>query len=262
MRKQYPKLTLVLAILLVSTVAFGQNFNEIIKAVASDRGTNDGFGYSVSVSGDYAILGAPFEDEDVSGNNTLSGAGAAYLFERNGSGNWVEVQKIVASDRDASDSFGYSVSISGSYAIIGSPYEDEDASGNNTLSSAGSAYLFERNGSGVWVEVQKIVASDRGAIDILGTAVSISGNYAIVSARSEKEDASGNNTLSYAGSVYVFERNGSGSWIEAQKIVASDRGAWDTFGYSVSLSGTYAIVGTNSEYEDASGNNTLNGAGS
>jgi hypothetical protein len=235
---------------------------EVQKIVASDRGASDSFGYSLSISGNYAIVGASGEDEDINGGATSLGSGSAYIFERNGTGNWNEIQKIVASDRSAGDAFGYEVSISGSYAIIGAFAEDEDPNGLNTLLNAGSAYVFEQNGSGSWIEVQKIVASDRANTDLFGHDVSISGDYAIIGARYEDEDINGANTFSSAGSAYIFERNGSGIWIENQKIVASDRAISDFFGSYLSISGNYAVVGANAEDEDAAGLNTINAAGS
>ncbi|MEM7574862.1 MAG: PKD-like domain-containing protein, partial [Bacteroidota bacterium] len=239
-----------------------QDFNEIIKVVASDREAFDRFGYSVSISGDYAIVGAYLEDDDVTGTNTLSDAGSAYIFERDGSGSWQEVQKLVASDRAAGDEFGWTVSISGDYAIVGARFESEDAAGMNTVFLAGSAYVFERDGSGSWQEVQKLVASDRADFDGFGQSVSISGDYAIVGAFGESEDATGTNTVFLAGSAYVFERDGSGSWQEVQKLVASDRQAFDSFGWSVSISSDYAVVGAYFEDEDATDMNTLSNAGS
>ena len=71
---------------------------------------------------------------------------------------WTEQQKIVASERAVDDRFGYSVSISGDYAIVGVYGEDQDASGGNIMSNAGSAYVFVRSGE-TWTEQQKIVAS-------------------------------------------------------------------------------------------------------
>ncbi len=248
--------------LLLSISSYGQYFNEVTKAVASDRGTMDYFGSSVSISGNYAIVGAYPEDEDASGGNTLSYAGSAYIFERDGSGNWNQAQKIVASDREYSDRFGASVSISGNYAIVGAVTESHDASGGNPLSRAGSAYIFKRDGSGNWSQVQKIVASDRAIDDLFGNSVAINGNYAIVGTGYEDEDASGGNTLSNAGSAYIFEKDGSGNWTQVQKIVASDRASNDLFGVSVSINGNYVIVGANSEDDDASGGNTLSDAGS
>jgi len=166
--------------------------------------------------------------------------GSAYIFERDGSGYWNEVQKLVASDRAKYDFFGGSVSISDNYAIVGAIHEKEDASGGNTIIGAGSAYIFERDGSGYWNEVQKIVASDRAYIDHFGGSVSISDNYAIVSAINEDEDASGGNTLEDAGSAYIFKRDGNGVWNEVQNISPIEG---DYFGSSVGLSGDYAVVG-------------------
>jgi len=216
------------------------NFTQEI--MSSDFSGGDLFGRSVSRSGAYVIVGDPLEDEDPLGGNTLTDAGSAYLFELDGNNNWTEVQKIVASDRNASDQFGYRVAISGSYAIVGAEYEDEDSVGANTLNSAGSAYIFERDSSGKWLEVKKIVASDRAAEDNFGGSLSISGNYVVVGAEMDDEDFAGANTMSAAGSAYIFERDGNGNWSEVQKITHFDRAIGDRFGSYVSISGNTAIV--------------------
>ena len=84
----------------------------------------------------------------------------------------------------------------------------------------------------------------------------------IVGASSEDEDSIGNNTLNDAGSAYIFEQNGAGSWYEADKIVSSDREAGDAFAYSVDVDGTYAISSAHVEDEDELGANTMNSSGS
>jgi hypothetical protein len=253
---------IVSALWLLSIAAVAQDFNEVFKAVASDRAAGDLFGNAVSICGNYAIVGAVFENEDAEGGNSHNYAGSAYIFERDGSGNWTQVQKIVAPDRAANDFFGSSVSISGNYAIVGASCESEDAAGENTLDYAGSAYIFERDGSGNWTQVQKIVALDRAEGDFFGNSVSISGNYVLVGDTEEDEDAEGENTLNSAGSAYIFERDGSGNWTQVQKIVASDRAEEDYFGGSVSISGNFAIVGADYEDENAEGGNTFNRSGS
>jgi ketosteroid isomerase-like protein len=239
-----------------------QNWNEVIKAVASDRAETDFYGYSVAIDGNYAFVGAYLEDEDATGNNSKSAAGSVYIYEKDINGNWSEIQKIVPSDRNSSDQFGWSVSVSGDYAIIGAHWEDQDATGSNTKFNAGAAYIFEKNGAGVWAERQKIVASDRDLSDEFGEAVAISGTYAIVGAYKEDEDVAGNNTLSSAGAAYIFERDGAGVWNEVQKVVAADRGWGDTFGEKLAISGDYAIIGAMEEDEDVNGNNTMSNAGS
>ena len=228
------------------------------KLVSSDRNTSDQFGYSVAVSGSYAIVGANYEDEDASGANFSNAAGSAYIFERSTQGNWIQAQKVVASDRNYGDYFGTSVSISGSYAVVGAYQEDEDELGTNTLSSAGSAYVFERNLQGLWSQKAKLVASDRASNDYFGLSVNISGDEIIIGAPYNTEGFG----FSNAGSAYIYERNTSGTWSFLKKLVANDKNAYDFFGYSVSISGDYAFCGAYQEDEDDSGANTLSDAGS
>jgi FG-GAP repeat/Secretion system C-terminal sorting domain len=240
-------------------VRSGTTWTQQQKIVASDRAANDYFGYVVKISGDYAIVGAPYEDHDANGLNSLTEAGSAYIFLRSGT-TWTQQQKIVASDRAADDYFGGTVAISGDYAIIGAFSEDDDENGANTLNNAGSVYTFVRSGT-TWTQQQKIVASDRATGDYFGGQVAISGDSLIVSATSDDHDANGINTLINAGSAYVFVRNGT-NWNQQQKIVASDRSANDLFGRSVAISGHTVIIGTSYEDEDVSGQNTLSSAGS
>ena len=104
---------------------------------------------------------------------------------------WEETNKIVASDRDLSNHFGNSVAISDSYAIVGAVIESEDQNNENTIEKAGAAYIYERNDSGGWVEVQKIVPSDRGIKNYFGVSVSISGNLALIGASHNSTDETG-----------------------------------------------------------------------
>ena len=231
---------------------------EKAKLVASDRAEYDYFGCSSAISGNYAIVGAKWESEDAAGGSPMCGSGSAYIFEKDEYGNWNEVQKIVAPDRDVEDEFGNSVCISGNYAIVGAYGEDDDASGENTLPAAGSAYIYERQPDGNWISVQKIVASDRNELDQFGNSVSISGNYAVVAAGWETEEIA----IRHSGAAYIFKRNTSGVWEEIQKIVASDRVAFDLFGSSVDISGDYIIVGADHDDKDSNGTNLLNEAGS
>ena len=249
-----------------SAYIFEMNGGQLVEAqklVASDRGAEDRFGISVSISGDLAVVGAYREDEDAISGSTVSDAGSVYVFLRDTSGTWIENQKLVASDRSSSDQFGWQVDISGHQILVGANQEDEDSVGMNTLAEAGAAYVFEYDTlTASWVETAKLVASDRAADDLFGYAVSISGDYALVGAYAEDEDTTGGNTLAHAGSAYMFEKNESGGWTEVQKLVSSDRAADDRFGVNVSVSGNRALIGAFWEDEDAFGTSTLSKAGS
>jgi hypothetical protein len=200
----------------------GNNWTEQQKLTASDAASADWFGYSVSISGDFAIVGAWGNDDN--GSNS----GSAYIYHSDGS-NWVQKAKLTASDAVAEDEFGYSVSISGDYAIVGARENDDDGS------NSGSAYIYHWDGSS-WTEQQKLTASDAAATDYFGNSVSISGDYAIVGARENDDDGSN------SGSAYIYHWDGS-NWTEQKKLTASDAAAADHFGHSVAISGDYAIVG-------------------
>jgi hypothetical protein len=140
------------------------------KLTASDAAESDRFGYSVSISGDTAVIGAVADDHPGGVN-----AGSAYVFVRSG-GVWTQQAKLTASDAAASDRFGHSVSVSGDTAVIGAVW-DRDAG-----EMSGSAYVFVRSG-GVWTQQAKLVTSDAAGGDSFGNSVSVSGDTALVGAR-------------------------------------------------------------------------------
>ena len=195
-------------------------------------GSSDYFGNSVSISGNYIIVGTPNDNEDA------NQAGAAYIFTRSNT-SWSSPEQIVASDAAASDQFGNSVAIDGDYAIVGA-YGDDDGG-----SSSGSAYIFKRDGTD-WNQETKIVASDAASSDNFGNSVAIDGDYAIVGAYGDDDGGSS------SGSAYIFKRDGT-DWNQETKIVASDAASSDNFGNSVAIDGDYAIVGAYGD-DDAGSN--------
>jgi|GEM_PF-2423013 len=208
----------------------GTAWTEQNKLLASDGAYWDGFGWSVSIDGDYAIIGAVGDDDN--GDDS----GSAYIFKRNGT-DWIEEAKLLASDGAILDYFGCSVSISGDYAIIGALYNDDDGG------SSGSAYIFTRSGTS-WAEEAKLLASDGAMSDYFGCSVSIDGDYAIIGAY--KDDDNGVNS----GSAYIFKRSGT-AWTQQAKLLASDGEMYDNFGCSVSIDSNYAVVGA--EEDDDNG---------
>ena len=190
------------------------------KLTASDGAIEDEFGISVSISGDYVVAGS-FNDGD-NGSNS----GSAYIFKRDGTA-WTQQAKLTASDGSIYDYFGISVCIAGDYTIVGAYCDDHDED------DSGSAYIFKRNGT-AWTEEAKLNASDGGGEDFFGVSVYIDGDYAIVGA------CGGNPGI---GSAYIFKRDVA-AWEEQVKLTASDGAFEDYFGTSVSIDGSFAIVGS------------------
>lgn len=251
---------IVLSVLLINSVALrAQNWTQALKAVSSDRAVGDYMGWSVSISGEYAVVGAPNEQESAAGTNTLFQAGSIYVFKLVG-GVWTQQQKLTPNDRANGDQFGRTVGISGTHIVVGAYREDENASGGATLSNSGSAYVFQLSG-GVWSQQQKLVASDREAFDNFGWSVAISGDRLVVGSIYESHDVAGGNTLGQAGSAYVYQLSG-GVWTQEQKLVASDRSIDDQFGSNLAIDGNRIIVSAQNDEEDAAGANVFDNAGS
>jgi hypothetical protein len=176
----------------------------------------------VAVSGTTVVVGATG-----SGNGT----GAAYVFTRSGS-TWTQQAKLTAAHGAAGDSFGYSVALSGTTAVVG-------AIGSNSFT--GAAYVFTGSGS-TWSQQAELTAVGGAAGDHFGSSVTLSGSTAVVGAPG----------TSNGGTACVFTRSGS-TWTERATLFAVGGATGDQFGSSVTLSGSTMVVG-------AEGTNSFTGA--
>ena len=226
MKIKYPPLFLLVVSILLMPVTVNANFESEKKLIAAD-GINRGyFGWSVSISGDTAIIG-----ERLGGTNQ---AGTARIFIRDPvSGNWTQQQKLIDINGVVNDEFGVSVSIDGDTAIVGAKGDGDNGS------SSGSAFVFIRNPvTGVWTQQQQLLPSDGAAYNIFGKSVAISGDTAIVGA-----DFSTSIILG-TGKAYVFIRDpDTGVWTEQAILQPSDGATNNFFGFSVAIDGDSALVG-------------------
>jgi hypothetical protein len=192
--------------------------NEIAKLLGSDSAELDGFGASVAVDGDTAVIGAAGDDE---------GRGAAYVFARNG-GAWVEQQKLRASDPVSGALFGTDVAVDGDTIMIGAPGDDD------TGVQSGSVYVFVHSGD-TWAEQPKLRASDAAQGELFGISIALDGDTAVFGATAS--GFSGD-----FGSAYVFARDGE-AWTEQQKVTPSGTALADFFGRDVALDGDTVVIG-------------------
>ncbi|MCF7675508.1 MAG: choice-of-anchor D domain-containing protein, partial [Akkermansiaceae bacterium] len=196
------------------------------------------------------------------GDNSAHTSGAAYVFARSGS-SWSQQAYLKASNAGVADYFGRSVSVSGDTVVVGAYGEDSATTGidgdqsDNSASSSGAAYVFSRGG-GLWTQQAYLKASNTGTGDCFGGSVAVSGDTVVVGAQYEDSNATGvdgnqnDNSASHAGAAYVFERSGS-NWSQQAYLKASNTGADDRFGYSVSLSGDTVVVGAYGEDSSVTG---------
>ena len=176
----------------------------------------------------------------------------------------VQQAYLKASNTDASDAFGhFTIALSGDTLVVGASSEDSNATGvggnqaDNSASGSGAAYVFTRTG-GVWTQQAYLKASNAEAGDAFGTRVALDGDTLVVSAPSEKSNATGvggnqaDNSVTSGGAVYVFTRTG-GVWTQQAYLKASNTEALDSFGSTLALSGDTLVVGASSEDSNATG---------
>jgi outer membrane protein assembly factor BamB len=198
----------------------------LFKLTAADAAAGDNFGESVAIRNNIAIVGA-FLDDDAG-----LGSGSAYLFDVN---TGQQRLKLTASDASALDFFGDAVALSGNFALVGAPLDDDAGSGS------GSAYLFDVT---TGQQLRKLTPLDGAASDRFGISVAIDGNIAVVGADRDSHVAT------QAGSAYVFDVT---TGQQLFKLAASDAAANDWFGSSVAISGDRIIVGSDRDGSNDSG---------
>ena len=214
----------------------GGTWTEAQKILSPNPQTNEVFGIGVALSGDYLVVGA----NEVDGRK-----GAAYVYEKNGNGEFEYSQTLMASDAANDAFFGTAVSIDGDQMIIG-------AYGANA--EQGAAYIFERNTQGNWEEVEKINGNPSSENTQFGWSASIQRNYAVVSAP---------HLYGFeAGEVYFYKRDSNGNWVEDQIIQGDDTVGEDFYGWSTAMHADELIVGAPWEDHDANGGNEIDRAGS
>lgn len=191
-----------------------------------DGGANADFGEVVALSGRRAVVGLPFEG----GEFQLQGA--VHVFELGSGGVWRHRAKITASDAASSDWFGFAVAIDGTRLVISSPVANDQGV------ASGKVYVFERQADGSWDEVALLLASDGETNDNFGWSVDLDGDRIVVGAH-DSDGPAGEST----GTLYVFDRQPDGTWLEVATCTATDAAQGDQLGVAVAFSGDTVVGG-------------------
>jgi hypothetical protein len=227
---------------------------------ASTPGTGDLFGVAAALSNDGNTLAVGAIGE----GNVVPNSGAAYVFTRS-EGSWNQQAYLKASNPGSGDDFGVSIALSGdgNTLAVGAYHEDSNATGINgnqaddSASDAGAAYVFTRS-AGVWSQQAYLKASNTGAGDVFGVAVTLSndGNTLAVGGYRDDSNATGingnqtDNSATDSGAAYVFTRS-AGVWSQQAYLKASNTGAGDLFGSWLYLSGDGATLAIGARFEDS-----------
>ena len=191
-----------------------------------DRHLNQHFGYSVAISGGTAVVGVPEDALQV---------GAAYVYNKIGSSNWVQIQKLVPAQAGTNDLVGISVAIENDLLAIGAPGFNPGST--NFVGSPGSVYVFQRDTNGVWQPQARLTAPDPQRNDRFGVSVAMSQQSLVIGASFHSDFGSTNN-----GSIYVFDFTAIG-WQLAAKITPNDLTNNSNFGQRVAMDGSTLVAG-------------------
>jgi len=195
--------------------------------------TSDQFGYSVSISGDNAIIGAHYED-DASGNTV----GVVYIFNITNGALLHTLYNPNADGVAAGDIFGHTVSIDGNNAIVGASGDDDGANLNS-----GRAYIFNVTTGALVHTLDNPNVYGTSWADSFGDGVGISGNNAIVGARQENDEVGHD-----SGKAYIFNVT-TGALLHTLDNPNPTSNSYDEFGFSVSMSGNKAIIGGHDAFD-------------
>jgi len=242
---------------------------------ASNPDPNDHFGWSLALSGDGNTLavGARHEDSSAMGiggletDDSATNSGAVYVFVHDGAGAWSQQAYVKASNTGVGDELGISVALSedGNTLAVGAHGEDSDAVGiggnqnDNSADDSGAAYVFVRDGAGVWSQQAYVKASNTEHGDAFGASVALSGDGNTLAVSAVWEDSIGtgigsdqaDDNADDSGAVYVFVRDGAGTWSQQAYVKASNTEADDQFGTSVALSGDGNTLAVGAHGEDS-----------
>lgn len=200
-------------------------WTEAAKITPDERASCDGFGYSVALDDDHALIGAV--------NSLDSNPDTVHVFARTGT-TWSEIDQLHASNGTRGDEFGHAIAIVEGTAIIGAPRHYLGDPGIQE----GVAYVYQRSGS-QWTEAAMLTAGDTGDRGF-GCAVALDGDDVLIGAP-WAEDPTQEGTV--GGVAYVFQRTGS-RWSEVTKLYDPEGAIRDDFGHAVAIQGDVAIVGT------------------
>lgn len=197
----------------------------VLRAPDSD----DGFGRSMALEGDLLVVGMSVSNDD----------DAVYTFERDVDrpGSWQLTGKLIDPGGNDGNDFGVPA-LQGPTLLVGAGGDDEGAG-----FGSGAVFVYERDTdlSSGWRFLQKLIASDAAAGSFLGFSVDLDGDTLVAGAPSDDQ------LFTNAGAAYVFERGPDGLWSEQVKLISSQPGFEDNFGWSVAIEGDTIAVGAPSD---------------
>jgi hypothetical protein len=181
-------LILLSAVLGSVTAPVAAETGDAIKFANPSPDQFDNFGDPVFVSENHVLISS---FDDVGATN----AGVVHLFDTSGK----LLHTFTNPTPNAQDMFGWSISMSGNYALISAVFDDMGA-----IVDTGAAYLYDiTTGNLLHTYTNPSPAQD----DYFGDSVSISGNLVLIGSNAHIKI--GDSNLKWAGEAYLYDTSGN-----------------------------------------------------
>jgi choice-of-anchor B domain-containing protein len=175
------------------------------------------FGNAAVVDGDQVFVGEPVYDQR---------SGVVYVFERDGSGAWSQVQRLEPASGEVQNRFGIRLAKQDDVLLVSATRAD---------AGTGAVYVYREQG-GSWTESGRIEVENRSPADSLGSGLAIDGDWVMVGSISDNGGR---------GAAYAFRRDGD-DWVQHSKMTPTQLLPEDRFGSDIALLGDRMLVSASS----------------
>ncbi|WP_197275391.1 T9SS type A sorting domain-containing protein [Nonlabens sp. YIK11] len=226
-------------------------FELVQSLVAPDRSPQAAFGYSVDFDGDKLIIGAARERHEINGQ-AINLGGSSYYYQKDASGIFNFVQKIVPDNVASGDFYGLTTTISADLMAVSAPFKNITNS-SGTWFKQGLVYLYKYDTvTNSWSEIEQITTTSLGGNMWYGHDMDLEGNRLVVSSYQDRfMGPSG--FLTPAGAFWLHELSTDGTVVNSSQVSALDQNPSSfvsEFGYSCAISGNIVVVGApDNEYD-------------
>ena len=192
------------------------------------------------------------------------------FYERSDDQIWVGPQRIQTNQGDFDSSFGELIEMSndGSTVVVSSHTDGaeryDDAYGVHFGTAAGAVYVFNRSGTGQFVQQQILNLENHRSSDFFGKAIGLSGDgdWLAVGAPNRDAEMIPDNPADFqpvynSGSVFLYQRNGNGQFQFRQQLRSPVPDEDDQFGAKLELSEDGSTIVVSSPGDDTVGSGVV-----
>lgn len=201
----------------------GANWTDAAALRAAAGTASDGFGGFIAANENQMLVGAQRANDN---------KGAAYVFVRDGRGNWTQQGMLVANDGASGEAYAGALAISGDLAVVAAPAQNKQT---------GAVYVFRRTGNN-WRQEAKLLSPEPAEQEFFGQSVAIVGDRILVGEPGYNERA---------GTVNVFTRQND-AWTATGKLATTGVQLNERFGASMATDNNRVYVGVTG-FQNSSG---------